>query len=851
MKTIIPANRILSAVTACIPGIAKPMFSFKRIALLIVLFFTFGYNAVLAQSPLCASSPTNFGFEYVSSITINGVTKAGNTGYTGPGYYDYTGTSLTNFVAGNTYAVSVVVQTKGSYQEYVKLWFDFNGNQNLEDAGELVFDQNATFFGTHTYSGNITVPANTYNGTVYLRAIMVFSATPQLCGNYSFGNTFDFKATISGGLVSRTLTVATAGSAGSVASSPTGINTASGINSSNFSDGSVVNLTATPSGSSAFVNWSGSATGSSNPLAVTMSAAKSITANFALPLALTTTAVSSIDAATASSGGNVTGDGGTAVTARGVCWNTTGTPTTANTKTNDGTGTGAFSSSLTGLSANTTYYVRAYATNASTTAYGSQVSFLTLPAAPTSISAVSSTLCNGQSTTLTANGAQGTVYWYTGSCGGTLIGTGNSISVSPATTTTYFARNNNGSFSNSCASTTITVNALPTATISPSGSNAICQGSSITLTAAAGTGYQWYKDGNTISLANSQTYNATAAGTYTVAVSNSAGCSATSTGTTVTVNALPTISGITGTLSVCSGNTTTLTAASLATSPVFKWYNTLTGGTAIYTGASYTTDVLTATGTYYVDVTNGSSCTASARTTVTVTVNPLPTATIYASGPTTFCAGNSVTLNVSALGNAMQLSGTQYAQSNNPALPVGNASRTIEAWVKTSTSTNGVVANWGNTLTNQRSGLIVVNNHLYYVGENNDLQGSINISTNSWHHVAITFDGTTLKLYVDGVLDNSSTKTFNTTGTTLRIGQRSVGDAGSELYNGIIDELRIWNVARTQAELQNNRFAEIPGNSAGLVAYYKLNEATGLSLTDASVKQCNINTYCSSKLDPI
>ncbi|MCX6145943.1 MAG: hypothetical protein NTW25_01645 [Candidatus Kapabacteria bacterium] len=93
---------------------------------------------------------------------------------------------------------------------------------------------------------------------------------------------------------------------------------------------------------------------------------------------LTTTAISSITGITASSGGNVSSDGGNAVTARGVCWNTSTSPTIANSKTIDGTGTGAFTSALTGLSLNTTYYVRAYATNSVGTSYGSEVSFTTL-----------------------------------------------------------------------------------------------------------------------------------------------------------------------------------------------------------------------------------------------------------------------------------------------------------------------------------------------------------------------------------------------------------------------------------------------------------------------------------------
>ncbi|MGD0756799.1 MAG: FISUMP domain-containing protein [Bacteroidales bacterium] len=92
---------------------------------------------------------------------------------------------------------------------------------------------------------------------------------------------------------------------------------------------------------------------------------------------LTTTDITSITQTTASSGGNITSDGGASVTARGVCWNTASGPTTSNSKTSDGTGSGSFTSSMTGLTANTTYYVRAYATNSVSTAYGNEVNFKT------------------------------------------------------------------------------------------------------------------------------------------------------------------------------------------------------------------------------------------------------------------------------------------------------------------------------------------------------------------------------------------------------------------------------------------------------------------------------------------
>ena len=93
---------------------------------------------------------------------------------------------------------------------------------------------------------------------------------------------------------------------------------------------------------------------------------------------LTTTSASSITQSTATSGGNISADGGATVTARGVIWATSQNPTIAlSTRTSNGTGTGAFTSALTSLVANTTYYVRAYATNSAGTAYGNEVTFKT------------------------------------------------------------------------------------------------------------------------------------------------------------------------------------------------------------------------------------------------------------------------------------------------------------------------------------------------------------------------------------------------------------------------------------------------------------------------------------------
>ena len=92
---------------------------------------------------------------------------------------------------------------------------------------------------------------------------------------------------------------------------------------------------------------------------------------------VTTTTVSGIAQTTATSGGNVTYDGGKAVTARGICWSTSHDPATSDSHTIDGSGVGSFISNMTGLAPGTPYYVRSYATNSVGTAYGNEISFTT------------------------------------------------------------------------------------------------------------------------------------------------------------------------------------------------------------------------------------------------------------------------------------------------------------------------------------------------------------------------------------------------------------------------------------------------------------------------------------------
>jgi phosphodiesterase/alkaline phosphatase D-like protein len=114
-----------------------------------------------------------------------------------------------------------------------------------------------------------------------------------------------------------------------------------------------------------------------NAFGTTNGADMTFTTNTITVPTVSTQVITDVTTSSAASGGNVTDEGLGTVTTKGVCWSTSPGPTIADNTTNDGSGLGAFSSSITGLSPITTYYVRAYATNSAGTGYGAQRSFTT------------------------------------------------------------------------------------------------------------------------------------------------------------------------------------------------------------------------------------------------------------------------------------------------------------------------------------------------------------------------------------------------------------------------------------------------------------------------------------------
>src|SRR5205814_9712521 len=156
------------------------------------------------------------------------------------------------------------------------------------------------------------------------------------------------------------------------------------------------------------------------------------------------------------------------------------------------------------------------------------------------------------------------------------------------------------------------------------------------LSSSAENSYQWFKDGSPF--ATTQSINVTIAGSYTVQITNANGCSATSAATIVTVNANPATPTITpdGPTAFCAGGSVNLPSTSATT---YQWFK---DGSPFATTQSIN---VTIAGSYTVQITNASGCSAMpAPPVVTVNANPA-TPTITPDGPTTFCAGASVNLN--------------------------------------------------------------------------------------------------------------------------------------------------------------------------------------------------------------
>ncbi|WPU93816.1 gliding motility-associated C-terminal domain-containing protein [Mucilaginibacter sabulilitoris] len=318
------------------------------------------------------------------------------------------------------------------------------------------------------------------------------------------------------------------------------------------------------------------------------------------------------------------------------------------------------------LTANVSYFVEAVSASScsSTTRTRTDITVLPVPPPPT-VQAPGGdlTVCSGSFTTLSiVNPQAGVVYrWYDAQTNGTLLFTGTVFRTPNLTvTTTYYveAANAGNCTSSSRTAVKVTVNQLPADPVLAVANPSVCLGSPATLTIKtpqAGITYKWYSvatGGTALATGNSyKTAPITATTDFYVEAVNGTGCSSSSrTLAEVTVNPAPQAPVIANgtTAPTCAGSPAILSISNPQVLLTYKWYSAPTGGTALASGVTYTTPVLTTNTSYYAEASNSAGCTSATRTKVDVIVNQLPTGptitTQAGSSTPTVCSGGSAVL---------------------------------------------------------------------------------------------------------------------------------------------------------------------------------------------------------------
>ncbi len=172
---------------------------------------------------------------------------------------------------------------------------------------------------------------------------------------------------------------------------------------------------------------------------------------------------------------------------------------------------------------------------------------------------------------------------------------------------------------------------------------------------------------------------------------------------------------------------------------------------------------------------------------------------------------------------------------------------TIEVWIKTDQSLTGAGPYLGNPIvyadvpavTTDDFGAGILNNKFQMTIGHPDtpVKSTSDVTTNEWVHVAATRTRATglVLVFVNGVLEGVGTGNTNALSgsATMSIG----GRADRDFFVGLMADLRIWSTARTQAQIADNMHRRMEGNEAGLVGYYRLDEAKGVTVRDSSASQ--------------
>lgn len=186
-------------------------------------------------------------------------------------------------------------------------------------------------------------------------------------------------------------------------------------------------------------------------------------------------------------------------------------------------------------------------------------------------------------------------------------------------------------------------------------------------------------------------------------------------------------------------------------------------------------------------------------------------------------------------GSVIQFDGTDDALDATIAnMNTNTGAFTYETWFNTEMTARGDIINIG-TEAGGMSKLHIENGKLNFdIPGNNLLQSNDTFNDGNWHHTAVTYDGTVLRMYVDGELisENASASITVASGAT-RIGAAHT-DATSTYFDGMLDETRLWSTQRSHEEIRDNYNQQLAGNETGLQAYYTYEDRNGSIIDDAT-----------------
>ena len=344
--------------------------------------------------------------------------------------------------------------------------------------------------------------------------------------------------------------------------------------------------------------------------------------------------------------------------------------------------------------------------------------------------------------------------------------------------------------------------------------NTICVGEAVTFTATGGATYDFKINGTSVQSGASDTYATSSLAdgdVVTVLVTNIDGCTDESTGITTSVNPLPTVTLTNDATNneICAGDNITFTAGG---GDVGAMYEFFVNNSSVQNSVS----------------TTYSSTTLNDQDQVSVTVTN-----------TTGCTG-SYTNTAAYVNNAMTFDGVDdHVNAGNTLGNFGTGDFTVELWTKTTGSANGssLVSKratcgcenfWNINLA--ETGNVTVEIYTGCSGGSYNFSSTDTITDGNWHHIALTRSGNFHVLYIDGVVAFSTIFTAVDLNNTndFRIGMNACSPfSWLDYFPGDIDEVRVWSVARSMADLNTYKNTELTGTETGLTAYYDFNQVSG------------------------